>query len=64
MEELKPYAECPKCHCDLEYHDQLSTDYDDMYYFINWSAFCPRCQRTFILVEDFKLVDRRFLEEE
>ena len=57
--EIDVYAKCPKCHCDLEYHDMLSTDYDDMYYFVNWSAFCPQCQRTFTIAEDFKLTERR-----
>ena len=61
---VETYPKCPHCQCDLEYFDQLSTDYDDTYYFVNWSAFCPQCQRTFIFVEDFKLVDRRFLEEQ
>ena len=58
------YPKCPHCNVELEYHDQLSTDYDDMYYFVNWSAFCPQCQHTFTFVEDFKLVERRFLNEE
>ena len=61
---VETYPKCPHCQCDLEYHDQLSTDYDDVYYFVNWSAFCPQCQRTFIFVEDFKLVNRKFLEEQ
>ena len=64
MEEVKAYAECPHCKIDLEYHDQLSTDYDDAYYFVKWSAFCPQCQRTFIFTEDFKLVGRQFLNAE
>ena len=63
-ENIDVYAKCPHCQCDLEYRDQLSVDYDDMYYFVNWSAFCPQCQRTFAFVEDFKLVGRRFLNEE
>ncbi len=57
------YPQCPHCQCDLNYLDQLSTDYDDAYYFVNWSAFCPQCQRTFSFVEDFRLVERRFLDE-
>jgi len=61
---VETYGKCPLCHVDLEYHDQISVDYDDMYYFVTWSAFCPQCQRTFIFVEDFKLVGRRFLNEE
>lgn len=63
-ENIDIYPKCPHCKVDLEYHDQLSTDYDDAYYFVNWSAFCPQCQRTFTFVEDFKLVERRFLSEE
>lgn len=62
MEEIKVYAECPHCKIDLEYHDQLSVDYDDMYYFVTWSAFCPQCQRTFLIREDYKLVERKFIE--
>lgn len=61
---VETYPKCPHCGVELEYHDVLSTDYDDMYYFVNWSAFCPQCQRTFTFVEDFKLVERRFLNEE
>ena len=61
---VEVYPKCPHCNVDLEYHDQLSTDYDDMYYFVNWSAFCPQCQRTFFFREDFKLVERKFLEEQ
>lgn len=64
MEEVKTYPECPHCNVNLEYHDQLSTDYDDMYYFVSWSAFCPQCQRTFLFREDFKLVERKFLNEQ
>lgn len=63
MNEFDVYAKCPHCGTDLDYEEQLSTDYDDMYYFVNWSAFCPKCQRTFTFVEDFKLVGRRFLNE-
>ena len=61
---VETYPKCPHCKVDLEYHEPLSTDYDDMYYFVHWSAFCPQCQRTFTFVEDFKLVERRFLNEE
>ena len=64
MENVDIYPKCPHCNVALEYHDQLSTDYDDMYYFVNWSAFCPQCQRTFLFREDFKLVERKFLEEQ
>ena len=63
-ENIDVYPKCPHCKVGLEYHNQLSVDYDDMYYFVNWSAFCPQCQRTFTFVEDFKLVERRFLNEE
>ena len=61
-ENLDVYPKCPYCHCDIEYGNKLSDDYDDVYYFVNWSAFCPQCQRTFTFVEDFKLVGRRFLK--
>ena len=64
MPEIEVYPTCPHCGADLDYGEQLSTDYDDIYYFVNWSAFCPKCQRTFTFVEDFKLADRRFLDEE
>ena len=42
MENIDVYAKCPHCNVELEYHDQLSVDYDDIYYFVNWSAFCPQ----------------------
>ena len=61
---MDTYPKCPHCHVDLEYFDQLGTDYDDIYYFVTWSAFCPQCQRTFTFTEDFKLVDRTFTHEE
>ena len=64
MSNVDIYPKCPHCDTELEYFEQLSTDYDDAYYFANWSAFCPKCQRTFAFVEDFKLVERRFLNEE
>lgn len=64
INEVEIYPKCPHCQIELEYHDLLSTDYDDMYYFVNWSAFCPQCQRTYTFVEGFKLVGRRFLNEE
>ena len=63
MENIDVYAKCPHCNVELEYHDQLSVDYDDMYYFVNWSVFCPQCQRTFVIAEDYKLTDRRFVDE-
>ena len=56
---MEAYAKCPKCQCELEYQEQLSMDYDDMYYFINWECVCPQCQRTFNVAEDYKLVERR-----
>lgn len=62
-ENFDTYPKCPHCHCDIEYGDLLGYDYDDTYYFANWDAFCPQCQRTYTFVEDFKLVDRRFLDE-
>ena len=62
--ELEIYPKCPHCRVDLEYVDQLSTAYDDIYYFVNWSGFCSQCQRTFYFVEDFRLVERRFIDEE
>lgn len=61
-ENFNTYPKCPHCQCDLEYDGQLSTDYDNIYYFVKWSAFCPQCQRTFTFVEDFKLIDRHFLD--
>lgn len=64
-EQVETYPKCPYCdNWDLEYHDQLDTDYDDTCYFVTWSAFCPRCQRTFIFRETFKLTEREFLNEE
>ena len=63
MNEVEIYPKCPKCQTELEYVEQLNTDYDDAYYFVNWAAFCPKCQRTLTFVEDFKLVERRFLNE-
>lgn len=59
---IEIYPKCPYCQCDLEYHDRLSTDFDDIYCFINWSVFCPECQRTFVISEDYKMVERRFVE--
>ena len=61
MPEIDIYPKCPNCHSDLEYRDRLGDDYDDMYHFVNWSAFCPECQRTFTFCETFKLVERSFL---
>ena len=58
------YPKCHHCHCDIDYGDVISDQYDDAYYFVNWEGFCPECQRTFTFVEDFKLVGRRFLDEE
>ena len=58
------YPKCPHCHCELEYGDELSNDYDDIYYFVTWSGFCPECQRTFSIAEDFKLEDRRIYNAE
>jgi hypothetical protein len=62
MEEVKAYPECPHCHVPIEYIEQISSDYDDMYYFVNWSGLCRQCQRTFLFREDFKLVERKFVE--
>lgn len=56
------YAKCPKCKCNLDYIEQTSVDYDDMYYFVNWEGFCPQCQQTFVFAEDYKLVERRFIK--
>ena len=64
MNEVEIYPKCPHCDVELDYLEQLNTDYDDAYCFVNWSALCPKCQRTFAFVEDFKLTDRRFLNEE
>ena len=61
---VETYPKCPYCHCELEYGDELSNDYDDIYYFVNWSGFCPECQRTFSIAEDFKLEDRRIYNAE
>ena len=58
------YAKCPHCDCELERFQKLSDNYDDQYYFVNWSAFCPQCQNTFAFVEDYKIVGRRFFNEE
>ena len=63
-ENIDAYAKCPKCKCDLEYIEQTDFDYNDMYYFVSWEGFCPQCQQTFVFVEDYKLVERRFLNEE
>ncbi len=63
-ENIEVYPKCPHCDCDIEYCDELSNDYDDAYYFVSWSGFCPQCQRTFSFRETFKLVERRFLDEE
>ena len=61
---VETYPKCPHCHCELEYGDELSNDYDDIYYFVTWSGFCPECQRTFSIAEDFKLEDRRIYNAE
>ena len=58
------YPKCPHCDIELEYHEQISADYDDIYYFVTWSAFCPQCHRTYTFCEDYRLVERRFLNEE
>ena len=63
-ENVDIYPKCPHCHCEIEYGDELSNDYDDAYYFVSWSGFCPECQRTFTFSETFKMVERRFLSEE
>ena len=61
---VETYPKCSHCHCDIDYGDELNNDYNDMYYFVTWSGFCPQCQRTFTFVENFKLVNREFLEEQ
>lgn len=64
MSNVETWPTCPKCGMNLDYEEQISTDYDDIYYFVNWSAFCPNCQRSYHFSETFKLVERRFLDEE
>lgn len=64
MDKVLPYAKCPHCECDIDYTKQTSIDFDDMYCFVNWEGFCPQCQRTFTFSEDYKLVERRFANEE
>ena len=59
---VEVYAKCPHCQCGLEYQDHLGMDFDDIYIFVNWSVFCPNCQRTFVIAEDYKMVERRFVE--
>ena len=62
VDNVEVNPKCPHCETRLEYHDRLSTDFDDIYCFINWSVFCPNCQRTFVIAEDYKMVERRFVE--
>lgn len=64
MENIDIYAKCPHCNVELDYQKELSVEFDDAYYFVNWSAFCPQCQRTYTFVEDYRLVERQFLNEE
>lgn len=53
---------CPYCEEQLEYRYKISIDFDDIYCFINWYVLCPHCQRAFVIAEDYKMVERRFVE--
>lgn len=60
---VETYPKCKHCDCEIQYTEQVSCDYDDAYYFVNWAGMCPQCQRTYCFRETFQLVERRFLDD-
>ena len=55
---------CPYCGGRFLNWDGPEWDVDDIYAFMQWGVTCRECQRTFLVAEDYKCVERRIYSAE